>query len=281
MKIPKAELDAILDEVNAALVPVLKTEVDKAAAKLAKAHPGEVTPPEVPVDASATKAPPDASQSAPADESKDSPPAPDASASAPDETAPDETAPEAPADDAQDSPEELQAAYASLPLEAQQMHYLACKAALIAAMGAGDATADDGDATADAGDATAGAPPAAPAMKGEMPADPNGEVEKSEKDLAIESLMKTVKDQEIAMSKLIDITQQIVERPVRKSISSIREVAPAAGAVDVTKLTKAEIKIRLRKVAEQPGLRKSDRERITSYYLGNTDLEGIKDLLTT
>lgn len=297
------ELEAILNEVGTQLEPVLKSEVEKAAERLAKAHPGESTSAEVPKDASATKEPSDDKASAPPPKT-DGPPAPDKSASPPADVpppAPPADAPPAapPADPAaggddgmECDPAQLQAAFSAMPLETLQMYYLAAKAALIAAMG------NDGGADAppamDAPPAAPPAPPAAPpvapppAMKGELPADPkaNGEdpnkaVAKSEKDVEIETLKKQVADQNEAVLKLTGAFKTFVERPVRKSIVGLSDLKQpgVAPVVDVSKLTKDEARARLRKVVEKTSLSKSDRERINAFYLGHAELDSVKDLL--
>jgi hypothetical protein len=301
------ELEAILDEVGAKLEPVLKSEAEKAAERLAKAHPGESTASETPKDASATKEAPDDKSSAPP------PPKPEGTPPAAKEASPPPAAPPAadpaltadpaaatdPAADpgaaGAEDPADLQAAYATLPLEDLQMHYLACKAALIAAMGndgGADAppAADPAAAAAPPAPPPPAAPPAAPpALKNELPSDPkaNGEdpanVAKSEKDLTIASLEKRVTERDTALEQLTGALRKIVERPVRKAITSLSDLRKSDGqgsTVDLSKLSKNEQRALVRKAAEKPNLKKSDRERLNSFFFGNLEIDGVKDLLT-
>lgn len=189
----KKELDSIIDEVANALNGAVTVE----AAKLSKAHDGESTASETPTDTSATTPPstdsasPDASASAPPtdDASASAPPA-DASAAPPgDALAPPPGADgAAPGPDASASPDaggqgadprELEEAYTALPIEELKMHYLACKTALVAAMGNGGsadaapapgAPGPDGAPPADAGAAPTDPAASAPALDAGPPA---------------------------------------------------------------------------------------------------------------
>jgi hypothetical protein len=323
--IKKSELASIVAEVQQALNGATQDEANKIA-KLSKAHEGEDTAPEVPKDDSATTpikdgpgADADDSASAsgpPADDSATASAAPPAADDGSGTPPAHDDGSAAPAGDpaAMDgqggaNPEELEAAYAALPLHELQMHYLAVKAALVAAMGS-DGGADAGAPPApgaDAGpppagpDAGSAPPPAAPDLnagpqaptmkteKGaEMPSDKkaNGEnpldaVTKSEKDLAIEALTKTVNDQGKALDTLLGAVKKIVETPVRKSIVSTADLPRTGQTEDLASLAKSEVLARLKKVATNPTLTKSDRERINHYALGHITVDGVKDLLQT
>lgn len=315
----KTDLDAIVDQVRTELEPILKAEFTKAEKKLAKAAPGEDTSPEVPADKSATKddsasddsAPPapkaDASASPPADgpppPAADGPPG-DASASPPGDASGD------PSQDMSSDPAELQQAYASLPLEELQMHYLAVKAALMQAMGNPDGSAPPADPAADPS-ATAMPPAAPPASASPSPAAPpppppappapdapppalkaeagmteheeaNGEnpLDKSEKDLAIEALQKTVAEQGAVLQAAQATIKKLVETPVRKSITTVADIKKTEGSVDVKTLSRDDIKARLKRAAEKQTLTKSDRERINLFALGHLKVEGIADLIS-
>lgn len=309
MKKIKADLGAIVAEVQETLAPILKAEFQKAEEQLAKAQPGEATKPEVPADESATKPEDksaskgdDKSASPPADASASPPPAADKSASPPPADAPpappadappagDASASGDPAADMSSDPAELQQAYATLPLEELQMHYLAVKSALIAAMG-NDASADAPPVDAPpAPGASAAPPPAAPpapppAQKAELKVDEkaNGQdptkLGKSEKDILIEALQKKAAEQETALASLVNAMTKVIETPVRKSVTSVSEIKTDSTKVDVSKLSKGEIKTRLKRAAEKQTLSKSDRERINLFALGHIEVEGIADLIS-
>jgi hypothetical protein len=306
-KIPVKELDAILAEVSAQLEPVVKAEVQKAAEKLSKAVPGEGTTDEVPKDASATKEAPDDKADAPP-KAEDKPPAAEPPAAEPPAAEPPAAEPPAAeppvAEDGLtdpdadiDSPEALQAAYSALPLEELQVHYIAVRAAVMAAMPQAAPAPEAPLAAPPVAAPPMAAPPAAapmdpmadPAFKAEMPADPNGSVEavkKSEK--IIEDLTKKLADQNKVIAELIDISAALkkhAERPLRKSVASISEVrrnapASAAAAVDLTSLSKSEMKVLVRKTIDK-ALSPNDRARMHDFISNSYEnVESVKDLLT-
>lgn len=305
----KSELVSIVDGVRQTLDVMAREEADKAS-KLAKAHPGEETSTEVPPDDSATSGGPEAS-SAPADDTSSAPPSDDSGAPPADASAgPPADASAAPPTgdgdgDADDqggagSVEALEQAYAQLPLHELQMHYLACKAALVQAMGP-QAGADDGTGAPPA-DASAGAPPAPPApsadaggpppaMKSEsgteMPSDEkaNGEnplhVKKSEKNTEVEALRKRLDDQEQAFGTVVSAMREALERPMRKSIVST-DVLPASTPAKpaVENLSKSEIDKLLKTIVRKPTLEKSERATVNRYYAeGQIQIDGIKPLI--
>ncbi len=299
------ELNKLLGEVQVEIDAILKSEKDN----LAKAHPGEATESEVEPDESATAPAADdsassAATSAPPADASASPdastaPVADASGTPPADASGDPAADgSAPADgsdggdpaaDASTNPEELVPHYAKLPLEALKAHYLAAKMALAAMMGSAGATSDP-SAAAPAPDASVAAPPApdasaAPALKGELKDVPsNGgdplnptkgtSVAKSEDVLALETELAETK---LAMATLVKSVTKIVEAPVRKAVTAMADVE-APTAVDVSKLTKAEIDKKIRRASET-NLSKSDRDLITSFALGNVKVDGIAHLL--
>lgn len=309
----KSEIDSLLDQVEAELTAALKEEHEK----LAKAHPGEETTSEVDSDTSATDPKePEASTSPPPGDGDTSAPAPDASASvSPEASGPadasappaDGSAPADPAADPSNDPQALQDEYSKLGAadpEELKNHYLACKAALFALMGAG------ADASA-AAPAAPGAPPAGPAspppmappiaspspdappaMKSEksaggMPttteaANGGQGMMKSEND-KIKGLTEKLAKQEEAMASLLTVVTTMVETPVRKGITSIEYLAKTEDEKsgkdsDLSKLPKAEVKARLRQAAEKP-LRKSDRDLINAFDLGRVGVEKIAHLI--
>lgn len=297
-KIPVKELDAILAEVSAQLEPVVKAEVQRAAEKLSKAHPGESTTDEVPKDDSATKEAPADEASAPpkSDPPASEPPAAEPPAAEP--PAPEVPGDEPPADPALDpgadgdidSPEALQAAYSTLPLEELQVHYMAVKAALYAAMPPAVPAPEAAIAAPPVAAPPVAAPPAVPpmadpALKAEMPADPNGSVEavkKSEK--RVEDLIKTLAERDSVIAQLIESSAALkkhIERPLRKSVATLSEVRRPSGtpAVDFASLSKSEMKVLVRKTIEKP-LSANDRARMHDFINGKyEDVESVKDLL--
>jgi hypothetical protein len=305
----KSEIDSLLTEVETALTAALKEEQTK----LAKAHPGEESSSEEPSDTSATdpKEPEASVSPPPGDGATDASPAPDASASvSPEATGPadasvppaDGSAPADPAADQSNDPQALQDEYSKLGAadpEALKNHYLACKAALFALMGAGaDASAPPAAPVAPvASPAAPMAPPVAspspsapPAMKSEksaggMPttteaANGGQGMMKSEKE--IKDLTDKLAKQEEAMAGLLTLVTSVVETPVRKAITSIAHMAKTedekSSKEDFSKLSKSEVKAKLRLAAEKP-LRKSDRELINSFDLGNIGVDKVAHLI--
>lgn len=293
----KTELVSIMDEVQKHLDESLGAEAARVGTQLSKAHPGEDTSAEVPPDESSTSpSGPDASASPPPPDASAAPPdasaSPDASATPPDASA---VPPEAGADDSMGggevppSPEEIKQAYDALPLDQLQVHYLAAKQALVEKMGApGNAgpPAPDQSAAPPAPDASASAPP--PALKSEGKQLPNDEkangqdplhaVKKSENSPEFESLTKKLADQDEALKSLVGAMKKIVEAPVRKAIVSTADLQ--AAPQDFSSLTKSEVDQKLRRVARNPLLSKSERGLITSFTLGHVGVDAVKDLLT-
>src|SRR5688572_13524000 len=165
IEIEKEKLDAMLADLAVELAPMLKAEA-QALAKADDDAPAEES------EGSGEPAGPPASESeesAPAEDSgppaEASAPAPEASAPAPEMSAPAPEASAAPGADQAIQPaptvEALQAEYAKLDPEAQKMHYLAVKAALLATMGAQSAGPAGPEASAPpmGPEASAGAPP--------------------------------------------------------------------------------------------------------------------------
>lgn len=188
--------------------------------------------------------------------------------------------------------EELQAEYATLDPEQLKLHFLACKQAIMAAMGGDPAQAPQPAPMAPPGAAPM-APPgpeasAPPAMKGEMSsAKSGGEMSKgkplgkSEKDLEIDLLREQLAKNEEALMALVDL----VAKPLRKSVKGISELAflsKDGGSTESTvpTLTKSEIISVLREKAKSDTtLKKSDRDLITKFTIGSVDASKIEHLL--
>lgn len=182
--------------------------------------------------------------------------------------------------------EELQGEYMKLDPEALKMHYMACKQAIMAAMGA-DA---GGGMPPDAGAAPA-APPMAPeasappAMKAEVPAgkvitesDGNGgetkkgsALGKSEAEIENAALKQQLKKNEEDFATL---ALKLIGPSLRKSVKGISEIAfvpkegDIAGKSKTEGLSKNEIVQKLREKSRNESLKKSDRDLINKYTCG-------------
>lgn len=307
----EGQLKSILDEVENELGKLVKSDL-----ALAKARPGEDTPDEGQDDSSKTdpsgsntdaaSASPDPASASPDAAGSDSaPPAPDASASGPPADAGSAPPPDASAsagapggDPAMDQgpidPQQLMAEYSKLPPEELKMHYLACKEALVQVLGA--AGGDPGSA-APPPDASAGAPPPPPAagppppdagaggptLKAEVPSGNKlsspgpaiGEnpLHKSE----VQALNAKLDATNAAVDKLVGAVKHVFEAPLRKSIVSVADIAPTAA--DPTKLSREQIRAKLKVVASSPTLAKSDRDLISGYDLRTVKVDQIAHLL--
>jgi len=261
-------------------------------------------------DASAS---PDPASSAPDGSGSDSaPPAADASASAPpadgSASAPPADGSAAPGDPAAPGPldhQTLVAEYSQLPLEAMKAHYLALKEAMMAVMGGTEDDASAGapppDASASAGAPPAAGPPAASApptmamgekgMAGQKPGesatsapdgmkdDPKANGENPLHKAEIEALTKKVNEATSVASALLGIVKKVVEKPLRKSVQFAADTAPAAPAVDPTKLSREEVRTKLGVLASDPSLKKSDRDLISKFDLKHVGVEAVAHLL--
>lgn len=297
--IKDSELKSLLDEVEAELVPFLKSQSER----LAKASDpdGDGDEDSSPAgEDSAGGPPPEASASAPeASASEPVPPSAEGSAEMPEASAaaPGEAPGEAPgADPAMDQgpldPESLKAEYAQLPPEELKMHYVAAKAALFELMGQG--AGPDAGAGAPPG-AGAGAPPppmappgpeasaSAPALKAELKASPgNGgdalKVKKSEND-ELEALKKSnaeMNDMLAVLAKAVE-SKLVVERKAVTGVNAITK--PADAPTDVSTLSKSEIAARINKHAMSPLTKNEDRDLINAYLCKEVSVEKIAHLL--
>ncbi len=291
-------LDAALTQVAAELGDMLKSEhsalaknaIDDAPAEQSEGSAGDTVPPAGEPDGDEGSAPPDAS--APPGAEASAPP-PGAEVSAPPDAS---MAPPGGPDDQTIQPapsvEELQAEYVKLDPETLKMHYLACKGALMASMGAdagGSAPPPGAPPMAPPGAPPAGPPPgAAPMAMGEMKTtDGNGgqisagKLGKSEKDLRIEELEAQVKGQDAAMTKLA----QVLETPIRKSVKNLSDLRFVSRTEDdkaaaVVNLSKKEIQAKLSEKIRGGKLSKSEKESILSFTAaGSVDTSKIAHLL--
>lgn len=309
-KINQEVLDQLLVEVTSEIAEYLKkdeADLRKAADEDEGSAPAEES------EGSEGPAAPEASASEEGS-APEGPPPPDASAAPEAPAAPEGVAAPDAQGEIEPAPtvEGLQAEYMKLDPEALKMHYLACKSALMAQMGAGpEASAapapEASGAPAPAASAPA-APPAAPEASapmamGEMkssgkqiegsPEANGGEIKagsklgKSEIQLEIEALKaklakaeETSKEQE---AQLLELAMKLTA-PLRKSIKGVSELAFVAKEGQSEKkspvagLSKNEVVAKLREKA-RGDLKKSDRDLITAYTMGNVDVSKIEHLL--
>lgn len=302
-KLTKAQLAKLLDEVTNDFGTLLtKAESEAPDPEMAKADPGEETPGEkTPASSSAEpadKKAPEASGDAPAD--------PDAGKKEPDgdEAPVDGQAPDVATE--QGEPEQtLESQYAALPVEELKLHFVACKTALMAALGAAGGAPEG---------STLPAPPAPPAPAPEAPAAPapqpqmgkkefaaaegsggdikvGGKMCKSEVETRLETLEKSVKEKDEYIKTIEEkfsaaaegLTKLINSQPMRKSIAGVSFVTREEGvnsAQTAPVLSKAEAIAKCNEISARPDLKKSDRELLNKFVTGNCAQDQIQHLLT-
>jgi predicted DNA-binding ribbon-helix-helix protein len=113
------------------------------------------------------------------------------------------------------------------------------------------------------------APPALPAP--EMAPAPAMKSEKSDfmkmskaQDTEIESLKALIKAQAEDTDNLSKALKLIIEQPVRKAITGVSHLAKTE--VEKAPLTRAGLDAKLKKIAQNPSLNKSERELINDFY---------------
>ncbi len=261
--IKDTQLKSIIAEVHTELDAIFKSEKEK----LLKAHPGEEISSEVPADESATEpSEPSAAPAAPEASAapSDSPPV-DASAPPEGDAPAADAAPEGdPAADASGDFDGLVGEYSKLHPEELKAHYMACKQALFAIMGAGGPPPG-----ADAG---AGSPPPPAAPPAPPIADQSAPALKAEKE--IEELKEKLAKTEGAVMGLL----KAISSPSRKAVTSIADLAKS-DTVDVTTLEKSEVHSRLKKASENPSLSKADRSLINSFGYGEIGVDKVAHLI--
>jgi hypothetical protein len=233
---------------------------------------------------------PEGSESAPAPEGTpeggESPsaeagaPSPDASAPSPDAVPPEasdssdapvDPAAVAPEGEQQLSPEALQAEYSQLSPEELDMH-------LQAAMAAKEALAGGAPGAGPVAP-PAGPPGAPPAMKAEIKVDKKaiGGTIKSEK---VEELEALVKSQAEDIQNLTKAVQMVMERPVRKGVTSVANVAYLSKSEEVKEeksFSPAEAREKLKELI--PTLNKSERDLVLGFFEGRTPVAKLDKIL--
>jgi hypothetical protein len=295
-KLTKPELAKLLDDVTNDFGTLL-AKAESETPEMAKADPGEESPGE--------KTPPGSSAEEPKKE--ESSPAPEAHKEPDGDEAP--PAAEQTPDEAteQGVPEQtLEAQYSALPVEELKLHFVACKTALMAALGAAGGPPADGATPpppappTPAPEATASPAPQPGFGKKEFPAaeGSGGEMKlgKSEADIKLESRLETlekalkekddyIKDVESKFSAAAEgLTKLINSQPMRKSIAGVsfvaREDGVTTGGTQTPTLTKAEAIAKCNEISARPDLKKSDRELLNKFVTGNCAQDQIAHLLT-
>jgi hypothetical protein len=196
-------------------------------------------------------------------------------------------------------PQALMAEYSKLSPEDQKLHYMCLKQVLMQTLaGAG---ADDGSAPPPAGpDASAGAPPAAappaaaspppdasapaPALKGEkgmtehVEANGQNPLHKTEADFnaAVEAKVRET------MLPLVKAVKHVVEAPMRKSVqfkADLAKTEAAAPAVDVTQMSREQVRAKLAEKIQAGTLSKSEKDLVVSFEFGKVKADQIAHLL--
>ena len=291
----KNQFDSLIEEIKGEIDTLLKTEEEK----LAKTTPGQESPSEDDSNADVSATAP-AAPSGPAGDTSGTPGADGAEASSLAPPAPEGLAPEGTPDASAGDPGmdtgmdhgALVAEYSKLPPEELKMHMLAAKEALMNVMGGDVGSEEPAAPAAPAPMAPPAAPPgpeasmsasAPPTLKGEMKADakanggPVPGMGKTEKDVALEALQKTVNDQADALGKLVQTVEFVLGQPQRKAVTSVGFIPKTEDAPKA--LSKSEVNDKLVTITKSPKLSKSDRELINEYCLGNLSVEKIEHLL--
>lgn len=207
-----------------------------------------------------------------------------------------------PAADQATSPEQLQAEYAQLPPDQLKMHLMAAHAALMAVMG--QQGGDQG-----------GAPPApdasaspAPGPEQTPPPDmgkkefatgegtggkvSSGKMAKSERDLEIETLKKSLKEQELTIEKfgkLAENIAKVISKPLVKSVRKISEVKidnkpgtpnSSDSELDVSKLSREQVIAGLNTAIRTGKLSKSDKDLVKQFSVRSVGVEKVAHILT-
>jgi len=291
----KQDLNQILEEVVQDVTAILAKAEEKT---LVKASPGEEAPgEETPAGSSAEGSEPEA-PAPEASPAQDAPHGEQPAAEASSEGAPEaEGAPDGqdqdPAMDETSGPEALQAEYAKLPVEELKLHVMAAHAALMAAIG-GDQGQPGEQPPMDQGQAPAqpGLPPEATPGTGPEATQQMGKAEKDAFEARLATLEKSLKDKDETIAQLEEKFGQAAEKitafiekrvgtPMRKSISGISYDAKPGTSVEegFKPMSKSEAVKKLNDLTSGKDLKKSDRELVTKYVLGNADQSTVSHLL--
>lgn len=292
MKIKDSALKALIAEVEAEIGTLLKSEGEK----LAKAadsldEKAEEMKDKQEENSPAAEAPsedPSAEDSAEAsapmgDKAPEAEASPEASADEEKEQSPEEQSPEEASKDEMQAqqgeemnPEALKAEYMKLSPDELEMHFMAAKSAMEMLMGQHkDAPAQDKAAPA-------------PAMKAEEKDHKEHKEHKEHKDKEHKDLDKSekititnpsderLKELEAQVEGLVKALDLALGQPMRKAVTSVAFVPRTEEAK--APLNKSEVVEKLKEITKQP-LKKSDRELINRYCLGEVEVDKIQHLL--
>jgi hypothetical protein len=136
------------------------------------------------------------------------------------------------------------------------------------------------------------APGAIPGAKSPASKAEGVQMEKSEGNVEVELLKSELAAEKEKSAKFDDLKKQfdgvqvfltkLLEKrtaPPAKAITGLEPIAKSEGSGEEKSLSKSEIDSILVKKASDPTLKKSDREAINTYYLGDKDIKGISHLL--
>jgi hypothetical protein len=103
---------------------------------------------------------------------------------------------------------------------------------------------------------------------------------KAEVDAELAQLRKANEDLNLKLERLIGITQEIVEKPVRKAVTGLDySPKPTQGQAAPLPTSPKEITRRLTEKVQDPSLSKSDRQLINDFYDRRIDVSKIEHLL--
>lgn len=101
--------------------------------------------------------------------------------------------------------------------------------------------------------------------------------------MALKSELSAMKVSHEELKKNFDLVSQalvsLVKVPQRKAVTGKDVVPVAAPAVDPSKLSKNEVTAKLKKVAANPELKKSDRDLIKKFYKQEVKVADLAHLL--
>ena len=308
MKLDPKELNKLLEQVSDDVAGIL-AKAEESEKTLAKASPGEEAPGEETPAGSSTEgsAPEAAPEGSPEGAAPDAGPPEGSPAEEAQETPGQEASEQNPATDESAGPEALVAEYGKLPIEELKMHVMAAHAALMQAIGGGqpgqEGAPEGQPEMPPEGQAPESTPPAGtepPMGKGEVKASPGnggqvksgGSMCKSETDTRLEKLEKSLKEKDKTIEKLqaqmgeaVTGLTKLVNKSgnvaLRKSIAGISfdgKPGTTEGKSDVV-LSKSEALAKCTELSTSKDLKKSDREAILSFVLGNAPQSTISHLL--
>lgn len=294
MKISSNELRAILEEVEAELEPLLRSEKDRLSKAVGDEEGSSPSASSAsPMGQEASKSPgrdmlPEEKSGGPVGGGEESPalsPGGEASpAGAP------EGADEGGEAGAEGQVEALAAEYAKLPPEELEMHLMALQAAMQKLGGGAEGSAGGSPA----GSPAPAGPEASPALKKELSASPEASkakkaeksveksytkkeksAEESSKSESSEKSSPMSKSEFDALNAKVDVALKAVEfltRPMRKAVTEAAD-APSKS------WSRPEVTEKLKAVTANPSLAKSDRQLVNEFYDGRVSLDRIAHLL--